>query len=61
MIEYESRILTFPADVSVAESRRVLAELAEYEHWELHRLRLYWGGQRRVWLRRKIIRVRRTA
>jgi hypothetical protein len=33
---------------------------AEYGHWELSRLRLYLGGARKVWLRRKIIRVQRT-
>ena len=37
------------------------AEHAEYEQWELFRMRLYFGGARRALLRRKIIRVRRTA
>jgi hypothetical protein len=36
-----------------------LTEHAEYGHWELHRTRIYLGGQQRTWLRRKIIRAPR--
>jgi hypothetical protein len=61
MMEYEYQVLTFARDQSRPAVRRVLAEQAEYGHWELYRVRLYWGGVRRAWLRRKIIRVRRTA
>lgn len=61
MIEYEFQELTFGRDQTRAEVRQVLAEKAEYGNWELHRVRLYWGGVRKAWLRRKIIRVRRTA
>lgn len=61
MIEYEYRVLTFGREQPRGEVRRTLAEQAEYGHWELARVRVYWGGVRRVWLRRKIIRVRRTA
>lgn len=61
MVEYEYRTLTFPRDVTRSHVRRVLAEHAEYEQWELLRMRLYFGGSRRALLRRKIIRVRRTA
>lgn len=61
MVEYEYRTVTFNRDVSRSEARRVLAEHAEYEQWELFRMRLYFGGARRALLRRKIIRVRRTA
>lgn len=59
--DYEYRLLTIPRGMSRAEARRVIAEHAEYGHWELARVRLYMGGVRRVWLRRKIIRVVRTA
>jgi hypothetical protein len=38
----------------------MLTEEAEYGRWELSRVRLYAGGVRRVWLRRRIIRVQRT-
>jgi len=61
MIEYEYRVLVFPRDVSRGDLRRAVADEAEYGHWELSRLRLYLGGGRRVWLRRRIIRVQRTA
>jgi len=60
MIEYEYRVLVFPRDVSRGDLRRAVAHEAEYGHWELSRLRLYLGGMRRVWLRRRIIRVERT-
>lgn len=61
MIEYEYQVLTFRPEVSRAAVRRTLSEHAEYGHWELYRVRMYWGGFRRAWLRRKIIRVQRTA
>ena len=61
MVEYEYRVLTFPRHVSRAEVRRALIDQAEYAHWELARSVVYEGGVRRAWLRRKIIRVRRTA
>lgn len=61
MVEYEYRVLTFPREMSRSDARRVLSEHAEREQWELERTRIYLGGVRRSWLRRKIIRVRRTA
>ena len=60
-VEYEYRVLTFPRTVSRAEMRRSLGEHAEYDHWELARTVLYVGGIRRAWLRRRVIRVHRTA
>lgn len=60
MIEYEYQVLTFPRGVERSAVRQTLTDHAEYGHWELARTRLYLGGQRRVWLRRKIIRVSRT-
>ncbi len=59
--EYEFRVITLPPRVSRAEARQLLTEHAEYGRWELARVRLYAGGTRRVWLRRRIIRVARTA
>jgi len=61
MNEYEYQVLLFPRDASRSDVRRVIAEHAEYGHWELSRALLYLGGARRVWLRRRIIRVQRTA
>ena len=56
--EYEVRVLDFGRGVSRTEIRRRLTEDAEYGQWELFRTRIYLGGRRRTWLRRKIIRVR---
>ncbi|MFB9732706.1 MULTISPECIES: DUF5703 family protein [Ornithinimicrobium] len=61
MVEYEFRELTFYRDSSRSAVRQTLAEHAEYGHWELVRVRVFWGGVRKVVLRRRIIRVRRTA
>ncbi|GAA2727989.1 DUF5703 family protein [Cellulomonas aerilata] len=58
--QYEYRVLTIPRDTSRNDARRLLTEQAEYGRWELARTRLFAGGERKVWLRRKIIRVRST-
>jgi hypothetical protein len=60
MFEYQYRVMVFPSWVSAGDLCRAVAQEAEYGHWELSRLRLYLGGARKVWLRRKIIRVERT-
>ncbi len=57
---YEYRLVTFDASTSRADARTALTDEAEYGRWELARTSLYAGGLRRVWLRRKIIRVRST-
>lgn len=61
MVEYEYRVLKFTRDVSRADIRRMLADHAEYGHWELHRTKIYLGGVQQTWLRRRIIRATRTA
>jgi hypothetical protein len=58
--EYEFWHLHLPRDTSRSAARRLLAEHAEYGRWELARLRRYPDGTRKVTLRRKILRVRRT-
>jgi hypothetical protein len=60
MADYEYRVLKFPRTLSRADARKLLTEHAEYGKWELARVRLYAGGARQVWLRRRIIRVQRT-
>nr|WP_061290941.1 MULTISPECIES: DUF5703 family protein [Herbidospora] len=57
MLDYSYMELFLPRGTSREAARRLLTEHAEYGHWELDRLRLYSDGSRRVWLRRKIIRV----
>lgn len=59
--DYEYRVVVFPRSVSRAQAQRFLAEHADQGHWEIARVVAYWGGLRRVWLRRRIIRVVRTA
>ena len=61
MPEYEFRTIQFPRGAGRAAIRQELADHAEYGRWELHRTVRYMGGQQRSWLRRKIIRVQRTA
>lgn len=57
---YEYRVLSIPRSTSRSDASRLLTDEAEYGRWELARVVLYVGGERRVWLRRKIIRVRST-
>lgn len=45
---------------SLAEVRRRVVEHAEQGRWELRRSRIYSGGVRKYWLRRRIMKVRRT-
>ena len=59
--QYEYRVLTLPRATSRSDARKMLTDHAEYGRWELARVVLYMGGGRKVWLRRKIIRVARTA
>lgn len=61
MVEYEYRVLTLPPRLPRADVRALLAAEAEYGQWELSRHRIYMGGMRRVWLRRRIIRVPRPS
>jgi hypothetical protein len=56
----ETRTVVIPAPVSRAEAREMLTDEAEYGKWELARVLLYRGGARRVWLRRRAMKVRRT-
>lgn len=58
--QYEYRVLTIPRTTSRTDAGRLLTDEAEYGRWELARTLLYTGGERKVWLRRRIIRVRST-
>ncbi|MFJ4207687.1 DUF5703 family protein [Paenarthrobacter sp. NPDC089675] len=58
--QYEYLVLTVGPEDSLPEARRRLAEHSEYGKWELERSRLYVGGGRRFWLRRKVYSVQRT-
>lgn len=58
--QYEYLVLTVGPDDSLPEARRRLVEHSEYGKWELERSRLYFGGGRRFWLRRRVTQVQRT-
>jgi hypothetical protein len=60
MVEYEYLVLSFGREVGRNDIRRQLTEHAEYGRWELERTRTYLGGRTRTWLRRRIIRPRRS-
>lgn len=57
---FEYLVMTFLPGQSLSEARRSLTEHAEYGKWELRRSLVYVGGRRRVWLRRRLMRVERT-
>ncbi len=56
----EWRVVDIPRDIPRADALALLTEQAEYGSWELARSVVFEGGARRVWLRRRRIRVVRT-
>ncbi len=60
MIEYEFWNLTISRQQSRHAVCRLLTDAAEYQGWELDRLRVPDTGDRTIVLRRKIIRMRST-
>ncbi|WP_045731363.1 DUF5703 family protein [Pseudarthrobacter chlorophenolicus] len=58
--QYEYLVLTVSPNESLPEARRRLVEHSEYGKWELERSKLYMGGCRRFWLRRRVMQVQRT-
>lgn len=61
MTEYSYLVLNLPRGTSRDVARQILADHAEYGHWELARLRLAADGSRTATLRRKIIRPRQAS
>nr|WP_277745810.1 DUF5703 family protein [Nocardioides yefusunii] len=59
--EWEYRSLRYERDLSRSAVTRLLVEQAELGGWELSRTRIAPDGTRSVLLRRKVIRVVRTA
>lgn len=59
-VEYEVQKVRLDRSMSRGAVARLLTDAAEYRGWELHRLRRYRDGTRDAWMRRKIIRARRT-
>ena len=54
------RVVDIPRSITRAEATQILSEQAEYGRWEFARSLVYIGGARRVWLRRRAMRVERT-
>lgn len=59
-MEYEFQRFRLPRTMPRSAVRRMLTDSAEYGDWELARVRVYADGSRKVELRRRVIRVRRT-
>jgi hypothetical protein len=60
MIEYEFWNLTIPREKSRQAVCQWLTQAAEFQGWELERLRRDRGGHRTVTLRRSVMRLRAT-
>jgi hypothetical protein len=57
---YEYRVVSVPPSTPTDQARKLIVDHAEYGRWEMARSAVYWGGSKRVWLRRKILRVEST-
>ncbi len=60
-LEYEFRTVRFTRETTRNEAKQALTEAAEYGRWELARTRIGMGGVRTYWLRRRTMKVARTA
>lgn len=58
---YEYLLLTVSPHEQLSDARARLREHAEYGKWELTRSVLLYGGTHKYWLRRRVMRVERTA
>jgi hypothetical protein len=54
------QVVDIPRDIARHEAAQLLSEQAEHGRWELARSVIFVGGARRVWLRRRTMRVERT-
>lgn len=55
---WEIREINFGSHSIINDTKDILTDLAEYGQWELHRTRIYPNGQKRVWIKRKVLRVK---
>ena len=58
---WEYRDVILPRGTTKVAAKELLVEQAEIGNWELARLAILWDGRRTVRLRRRIIKVERTA
>ena len=57
---WEIREVPLPSKSSRQVARTILTELAEYGRWELVRTRIYPNGIKRMWVKKRVLRVERT-
>ncbi|MFV0632695.1 DUF5703 family protein [Demequina sp.] len=57
---FEWRVVNIPRGTSRSQAHAMVLEQVEYGRWELKRSQILVGGARRVWLRRRVMRVQRT-
>lgn len=58
---WEYRDVVLPRGVSKVAAKDLFVEQAETGNWELARMAILWDGRRKAKLRRRIMRVQRTA
>ncbi|GDX33105.1 hypothetical protein LBMAG15_20400 [Actinomycetes bacterium] len=58
---WEFRDISMSRETSRESARELLTSVAETDNWELDRLRIFPDGRRSARLRRRVIRVARTA
>ncbi|MGA0733554.1 MAG: DUF5703 family protein [Candidatus Nanopelagicales bacterium] len=54
---WEIREITFGFRSNIQNTREALTDLAEYGNWELHRTRIYPNGLKRVWVKRRVLKI----
>lgn len=57
---FEYLVITVAPGERLADARARLVEHAEYGKWELSRSVLLYGGVRKFWMRRRVMRVHST-
>lgn len=57
---FEYLLITVAPGERLADARARVVEHAEHGKWELHRVVHLYGGVRKHWLRRRVMRVQRT-
>lgn len=58
--DYEFQVITLPRGMSLGAARAEITAESDRGRWDLVRTRRYIGGARKVWMRRRIMRVRST-
>ncbi len=54
---WEIREISFGFRSDIQNTKEMLTDLAEYGNWELYRTRIYPNGLKRVWVKRRVLRI----